>query len=58
MGRISGFFAFFFFFFFCFFFLIGFFGDRLVNFLLEGKQLRSDSIELAALLLSYNDKWT
>ena len=39
-------------FFFFFFGFFGFAGDRLVNFLLEGKQLRSDSIELSALLLS------
>ena len=33
-----------------FFFSFFFFGERLANFLLEGKQLRSDSIELSALL--------
>ena len=43
---------------FFFFGFFGFAGERLANFLLEGKQLRSDSIELSALLLSCNDKWT
>ena len=37
-------------FFFFFFGFFGFAGDRLANFLLEGKQLWSGSIELSALL--------